>query len=154
MSRVQLALTVDDVDRAVDFYRKLFGVQPAKRRPGYANFAIDNPPLKLVLIEQPGSQATLNHLGVEVDTTEEVADQLTRLRGLDVATSEPATTTCCYAVQDKFWVTAPDGERWEHYAVLADASPELEGLAGQALSQVAGDGRCCAGDPAGNVACC
>jgi catechol 2,3-dioxygenase-like lactoylglutathione lyase family enzyme len=154
MSRVQLALNVDDVDRAVDFYSKLFGVQPAKRRPGYANFAVDSPPLKLVLIEQPGSGSALNHLGVEVESTDEVATQLTRLQAQDVATSEPATTTCCYAVQDKFWVTAPDGEQWEHYTVLADADPELEGHTDRALSQVAGDGQCCNREPTGAATCC
>lgn len=129
MSRVQLALNVSDVDAAVDFYSKLFGAGPAKRRPGYANFAITDPPLKLVLIENlaargEGVVGALNHLGVEVFSTEEVAAATRRLsdEGLDPEVQESAT--CCYAVQDKAWVHDPDGAPWEVYTVLADASEE------------------------------
>jgi catechol 2,3-dioxygenase-like lactoylglutathione lyase family enzyme len=122
VSRVQLALNVSDLDAAVAFYQKLFATEPAKRRPGYANFAIADPPLKLVLIEgaaqAPGS---LNHLGVEVESTAEVADAHSRLSGRELAVEAEEEVTCCYAVQDKFWVNGPDGESWEHYAVLADA---------------------------------
>jgi catechol 2,3-dioxygenase-like lactoylglutathione lyase family enzyme len=121
MSRVQLALNVDDVDAAVDFYRRLLGTEPAKRRPGYANFAVAEPPLKLVLIENPGAGGSLNHLGVEVAGTQEVADAARGLGTQGLVTDEERATTCCYAVQDKVWVTAPDGERWEVYTVLADA---------------------------------
>jgi len=120
MSRVQLALNVTDLDAAVAFYSKLFDVQPAKREPGYANFAVPEPPLKLVLFE--GAEGgTLNHLGVEVETTDQVVATDTRLRddGLDTATEDQVS--CCYAVQDKTWVEGPDGERWEVYTVLADA---------------------------------
>jgi catechol 2,3-dioxygenase-like lactoylglutathione lyase family enzyme len=144
MSRIQLALNVDDVDQAVDFYSKLFGTAPAKRRPGYANFAIAEPPLKLVLLENPGSGGSLNHLGVEVDTTTEVEDHHARLTEEGMTTGEESNTTCCYALQDKFWVTGPDGEQWEHYVVLADANPELEGQTDSKLSLVAGDSTCCA----------
>lgn len=126
MSRVQLALNVSDVDEAVAFYTKLFGVGPAKRRPGYANFAVDEPPLKLVLIESAdargtGVQGALNHLGVEVDDSATVSRAAQRLtsEGLDTLTQD--ATTCCYAVQDKVWVHDPDGAPWEVYTVLADA---------------------------------
>jgi catechol 2,3-dioxygenase-like lactoylglutathione lyase family enzyme len=129
MSRVQLALNVADIDAAVDFYSKLFGAEPAKRRPGYANFAIDEPPLKLVLIENPtgrgeGVAGALNHLGVEVESPEEVRAATQRLsaEGLEPAIQE--STTCCYAVQDKAWVNDPDGAPWEVYTVLADAPHE------------------------------
>ena len=120
MSRVQLALNVSDVDAAVAFYSRLFGVSPAKRRPGYANFAIEEPALKLVLIENPQAAATLNHLGVEVSSSGDVAAAQARLagQGLDTATEE--NVSCCYAVQDKVWVEDPDGAPWEIYAVLAD----------------------------------
>jgi len=130
MSRVQLALNVRDVDAAVDFYRKLFGVEPAKRRPGYANFAIAVPPLKLVLIEDPdargaGVAGALNHLGVEVETSAEVGAATQRLTGQGLATLTQDATSCCYAVQDKVWVHDPDGAPWEVYTVLADAPHAL-----------------------------
>jgi catechol 2,3-dioxygenase-like lactoylglutathione lyase family enzyme len=151
---VQLALNVDDVDAAVDFYSKVFNSAPAKRRPGYANFAIAEPPLKLVLLENPGSGGTLNHLGVEVETTDDVESNHTRLAAEGLVAGEEKNTTCCYAVQDKFWVTAPDGEKWEHYVVLADANPELEGQTGREVSAVAGDGTCCTTDASGASVCC
>jgi catechol 2,3-dioxygenase-like lactoylglutathione lyase family enzyme len=122
MSRVQLALNVDNIDQAVDFYRSLFGTEPAKRRPGYANFIIIDPPLKLVLISDGGHPAgSLNHLGVEVDSTEEVAAAQSRLVDEGLLTSTEDSVTCCFAVQDKVWATSPDGVPWEFYAVLADA---------------------------------
>jgi catechol 2,3-dioxygenase-like lactoylglutathione lyase family enzyme len=122
MSRVQLALNVNDIDEAVSFYARLFGTEPAKRRPGYANFAITQPPLKLVLLENPGQGGTLNHLGVEVDSTDAVDAEQARLAEAGLAAVEERDTTCCYARQDKFWVTGtPDGERWEIYTVLADS---------------------------------
>ena len=120
MSRVQLALNVSDVDAAVEFYSRLFGVAPAKRRPGYANFAIDEPALKLVLIENPGASGTLNHLGVEVKSSGEVAGAQARLAGEGLETTPEENVTCCYAVQDKVWVSDPDGAPWEIYTVLAD----------------------------------
>lgn len=120
MGRVQLALNVDDVDRAVAFYSKLFDSEPAKRRPGYANFALDEPPLKLVLIENPGGGGTLNHLGVEVETTGEVARANARLRSEGLGTRNEDQVECCYALQDKVWVNDPDGAPWEIYTVLAD----------------------------------
>jgi catechol 2,3-dioxygenase-like lactoylglutathione lyase family enzyme len=126
MSRVQLALNVDDVDAAVDFYSRLFRAEPAKRRPGYANFALDDPALKLVLIENPGAGGSLNHLGVEVRTAAEVADAAQRLAAAGLPTLVEDGTTCCYALQDKVWVTGPGGERWEVYVVLADAPAERE----------------------------
>jgi len=125
MSRVQLALNVSDLDEAIAFYSTLFATLPAKVRPGYANFAIDEPPLKLVLIEGVGDPGSINHLGVEVATPEEVRAATTQLGDQGCATSVEESTTCCYAVQDKVWVDGPDGARWEVYTVLADAeSPE------------------------------
>jgi catechol 2,3-dioxygenase-like lactoylglutathione lyase family enzyme len=122
MSRVQLALNVDDVDQAVDFYSKLFGTEPAKRRPGYANFAVVDPPLKLVLLENPGQGGSLNHLGVEVADADTVDAEQARLAEQGLAAVDERGTTCCYARQDKFWVQgAPNGERWEIYTVLADS---------------------------------
>lgn len=124
MSRVQLALNVNDLDAAVEFYSQLFAAEPAKRRPGYANFAIAEPALKLVLIENPGHGGSLNHLGVEVDSTDEVAAATKRLSGQGMDTLVEDATTCCYAVQDKVWVTGPGQERWEVYTVLADAETQ------------------------------
>jgi catechol 2,3-dioxygenase-like lactoylglutathione lyase family enzyme len=122
MSRIQLALNVDDVEAAIAFYSKLFGVGPAKTRPGYANFAVDQPPLKLVLLENPGQGGTLNHLGVEVESVDAVDAEQTRLAESGLASVDERDTTCCYAKQDKFWVEgAPNGERWEIYTVLADS---------------------------------
>jgi len=121
VSRIQLALNVDDVEEAVTFYSRLFAAQPAKRRPGYANFALEEPALKLVLIENPGQGGTLNHLGVEVGSTAEVSAATARFAGQGLPTETEEGTTCCYAVQDKVWVTGPGGERWEVYTVLADA---------------------------------
>ena len=121
MSRIQLALNVSDIDTAVDFYSKLFDAKPAKRRDGYANFAIDEPPLKLVLIENAGAAGSLNHLGVEVFSTDDVTATHQRLsgEGLDTAAESGA---CCYAVQEKVWVQDPDSAPWEIYTVLGDAA--------------------------------
>ncbi|NIY67573.1 ArsI/CadI family heavy metal resistance metalloenzyme [Streptomyces malaysiensis] len=122
MSRVQLALNVPDLDASVVFYTKLFGVEPAKRRPGYANFAIAEPPLKLVLIEgEAGQETRLDHLGVEVDSTEQVDAATGRLEGAGLATFEENDTSCCYALQDKVWVHGPGKEPWEVYVVKGDA---------------------------------
>ena len=122
MSRIQLALNVDDLDTAVEFYSKLFDTSPAKTKPGYANFAIANPPLKLVLLENPGQGGTLNHLGVEVESVDAVDAEQTRLAEAGFASIDERGGTCCYAKQDKFWVEgAPDGERWEVYTVLEDS---------------------------------
>ena len=126
MSRVQLAINVDDIDEAVAFYAKLFATEPAKRRPGYANFAIDQPALKLVLLENPGRGGSLNHLGVEVDSSDEVTAATRRLAGQGLATDVENETTCCYAVQNKVWVTGPGGERWEVYTVLSDADADAD----------------------------
>src|SRR5262245_66351150 len=157
MSRVQLALNVSNVDDAVAFYEKLFGVAPAKRRPGYANFAIAEPPLKLVLIQNPGKGATLNHLGVEVFSPEEVARAEERLAAAGLAPKPEAATSCCYAVQDKVWVHDPDGAPWEVYTVLADspvgprAVPAADGAA--CCSTTTGASSC--GTPAtGASSCC
>ncbi len=120
MSRVQLALNVADIDQAVDFYSRLFGVEPAKRKPGYANFAVADPPLKLVLFEAPGATERLNHLGVEVESTDEVGKAAERITNAGLAAVGEDGTTCCYAVQDKIWVEGPDG-LWEWYTVLADS---------------------------------
>jgi catechol 2,3-dioxygenase-like lactoylglutathione lyase family enzyme len=140
VSRVQLALNVDDLDVAVDFYSKLFGATPAKVRPGYANFAIAEPPLKLVLIEKPGAGGSLNHLGVEVAGTDEVMAAQERLTSVGLATATEDGVACCYARQDKVWVDGPSGEPWEIYTVLED----VEMPHGQ-LRVV---------DPASGAACC
>jgi catechol 2,3-dioxygenase-like lactoylglutathione lyase family enzyme len=142
--RVQLALNVDDLDEAVAFYGRLFDAVPAKLREGYANFALASPPLKLVLIENPGQGGTLNHLGVEVVDTSAVQEEIARLAAAGLVPAEEIGTTCCYATQDKAWVTAPSGERWEVYTVLAD-SDTFRG-------EAAASAQCCAGEPA--PACC
>jgi catechol 2,3-dioxygenase-like lactoylglutathione lyase family enzyme len=122
MSRVQLALNVTDIDAAVEFYSRLFATEPAKRKPGYANFAIADPPLKLVLFEnQVAPGGSINHLGVEVQSTDEVTATTRRLAGEGLDTLTEENTTCCYAVQDKVWVEGPDAERWEVYVVHADS---------------------------------
>ncbi|SDX74678.1 Glyoxalase/Bleomycin resistance protein/Dioxygenase superfamily protein [Geodermatophilus africanus] len=139
MSRIQLALDVDDVEAATAFYAKLFGTEPVKTRPGYANFAIADPPLKLVLLENPGSGGTLNHLGVEVASVDEVDAEQTRLAAVGLASTEERDSTCCYAKQTKFWVeSTPGGERWEVYTVLAD-SPTFSGDAVPAASEPVGE---------------
>ena len=155
MSRMQLALDVDDLETAVAFYSKLLGAEPAKRKPGYANFAIAEPPLKLVLLENPGQGGSLNHLGVEVESTEKVHAEIARLSGEGLFTDEEMGTTCCFATQDKVWVTGPGGERWEVYTVLADSdtfgvSPQTLVDAGQAPT----GGVCCGAASAGTAACC
>ncbi|WP_030920474.1 ArsI/CadI family heavy metal resistance metalloenzyme [Streptosporangium amethystogenes] len=122
MSRVQLALRVSDLEGSIAFYSKLFGVEPAKRRPGYANFAITEPPLKLVLLEgEAGHDTRLDHLGVEVTDTAQVTAATRRLKDAGLATFEENDTSCCYALQDKVWVTGPGAEPWEVYVVKADA---------------------------------
>jgi catechol 2,3-dioxygenase-like lactoylglutathione lyase family enzyme len=133
MSRLQLALNVTDLDQAIDFYSKLFSTEPAKRRDGYANFAVADPPLKLVLIENPDATGKLNHLGVELFSTDEVAATEARLANQGVETATEDNVTCCYAVQDKVWVDDPDGAPWEIYTVLADSETpngELSGIDG------------------------
>ena len=122
-SRVQLALNVNDISQAIVFYTKLVGTEPAKVRPGYANFAIIDPPLKLVLLENSGQGGSLNHLGVEVPDTGVVGAEQARLAEAGLASVDERDTTCCYARQDKFWVQgAPNGERWEIYTVLEDSA--------------------------------
>jgi catechol 2,3-dioxygenase-like lactoylglutathione lyase family enzyme len=142
MSRVQLALRVADLEGSIAFYSKLFGTEPAKRREGYANFAVTEPPLKLVLIEgKAGEETSLDHLGVEVASAEEVTAATTQLKEAGLATFEENDTACCYALQDKVWVTGPGKEPWEVYVVKADADTlEKTGIAPDA---------CC-----GTTACC
>ena len=171
--RIQLAINVNNLDESISFYAKLFGTEPAKVRPGYANFAIADPPLKLVLLENPGQGGSLNHLGVEVPGTGAVEAEQARLAGAGLAAVEERDTTCCYARQDKFWVQgAPDGERWEIYTVLAD-SPTFwgqdgsqswdaaEAMLGSGQADAAQGPQCCggtgqAGEPADSrdAACC
>ncbi|MEU1178102.1 ArsI/CadI family heavy metal resistance metalloenzyme [Streptomyces sp. NPDC005820] len=141
MSRVQLALRVSDLEASIAFYAKLFGTEPAKRRAGYANFAIAEPPLKLVLIEgEPGEETRLDHLGVEVGSTEQVDAAAGRLKVAGLATFEESDTSCCYALQDKVWVHGPGKEPWEVYVVKADADT----LGKSADPHATGDG-CCTG---------
>jgi catechol 2,3-dioxygenase-like lactoylglutathione lyase family enzyme len=153
MSRVQLALNVSNLDDSIAFYSKLFSTEPAKVRPGYANFAIAEPPLKLVLIEGTGDAGSLNHLGVEVETTDEVVAATSRLAadGLPVATEDEVS--CCFAVQDKVWVDAPDGEAWEVYTVLADAEMPAGRLRGEGADGGA-DTMCCGVAPESAARCC
>ena len=126
MSRVQLALRVSDLEGSIAFYAKLFDTEPAKRRPGYANFAIENPPLKLVLLEgEPDQPTVMDHLGVEVFSTDEVNAATGRLTDAGLITLAEDDTECCYALQDKVWVRGPGDEPWEVYTVKAD-SPQLE----------------------------
>jgi len=133
MSRLQLALNVDDLASSIDFYSALFATAPHKVRPGYANFAVAQPSLKLVLIESPGRGGSINHLGVEVEDVDTVDAELTRLAAAGLAPTEERDTTCCYATQDKFWVQGtPDGERWEVYAITDDAPAEQPAPAGSA----------------------
>ncbi|MDQ3985658.1 MAG: VOC family protein [Actinomycetota bacterium] len=120
-ARVQLALNVTDVDSAVDFYSKLLGTAPAKRRPGYANFAVEEPSLKLVLMQSDDAGGTLNHLGVEVGSPDEVGEAQTRLSARGLTTTAESEVACCYANQTKFWTADPDGAPWEVYTVLSDA---------------------------------
>jgi catechol 2,3-dioxygenase-like lactoylglutathione lyase family enzyme len=122
MSRAQLALNVDDLDEAITFYSKLFNTSPAKVKPGYANFAVVEPPLELVLLENPGKGGTINHLGVEVESSDAVHAEIARLTDEGMFTEEEIGTTCCFATQDKVWVTGPAGEKWEVYTVLADSA--------------------------------
>ncbi|MGW5420858.1 ArsI/CadI family heavy metal resistance metalloenzyme [Streptomyces sp. NPDC003943] len=143
MSRVQLALRVADLEGSVAFYSKLFGVEPAKRRPGYANFAVSEPPLKLVLIEGEADEDTrLDHLGVEVESTDQVTAATTRLKDAGLATFEENDTACCYALQDKVWVTGPGKEPWEVYVVKADADT-LTKAAEAAPDACCGTAACC-----------
>lgn len=137
MSRVQLALNVTDVDAAVDFYSKLFATPVNKRKPGYANFEIAEPPLKLVLIEGPVG-GTLNHLGVETDSGDEVMAADARLTGTELETTGVDDTVCCYATKTETWVTDPDGAPWEWYVKTGDAEQMANSIIGSA------DGTCCA----------
>ncbi|WP_067834305.1 ArsI/CadI family heavy metal resistance metalloenzyme [Nocardia lijiangensis] len=153
MSRVQLALNVDDIDAAVAFYSTLFAAEPAKRKPGYANFAIADPPLKLVLIENRGAGGSVNHLGVEVETSAQVHSEIARLSAAGLFTEEQIATTCCFATQDKVWVGGPDAERWEVYTVLADsdtfgAAPEFADDDAEAVQA------CCTSTAPAGQACC
>jgi len=146
MSRVQLALNVDDLEASIAFYTILLGTGPAKIKPGYANFAVAEPPLKLVLIENPGKGGSLNHLGVEVDSSQTVHSEIARLAGAGLFTEEELNTTCCFATQDKVWVTAPGGEKWEVYTKLADAETFGGSVPAQGQADACGCG--CAGSAA------
>jgi catechol 2,3-dioxygenase-like lactoylglutathione lyase family enzyme len=150
VSRVQLALNVSNIDEAIEFYSKLFDTEPAKIRPGYANFAIDEPPLKLVLLEKAGEPGTMNHIGVEVFSTEEVLATQQRVADQGLATKDDSGT-CCYAVQDKVWVDAPDGEPWEIYTVLSDVE-----MPGGELRTVEpeSDAMCCESAAESATRCC
>jgi catechol 2,3-dioxygenase-like lactoylglutathione lyase family enzyme len=161
MSRIQLALNVDDLTESIAFYSALFGTEPAKVKPGYANFAVAEPPLKLVLIENAGQGGSINHLGVEVPDVDTVDAEQTRLTGVGLASVDERGTTCCYAKQDKFWVEgAPNGERWEIYTVLADSATFSGEPAGNVGNTENAEGAtCCASEvgterSADQVSCC
>lgn len=157
MSRVQLALNVSNIDEAVAFYSKLFNTEVNKRKPGYANFAITEPPLKLVLIEGEGG-GTLNHLGVEVETAEEVEAAELRLSADGVATTGVDDTTCCYALKTETWVNDPDGAPWEWYVKTGDAEQMSntlrEGDSGQCCSPAAISESVAVGAAPGSAAGC
>ena len=142
MSRLQLAIDVGDLDEAVDFYSRMFGTGPAKVRPGYANFSIDEPPLKLVLFEKPGGGGTINHLGVEVGTTAEVVAAEARLAGADLETTGIEDTECCYAEKTETWLEAPDDLRWEWYVKTADTEQFANVVLGSHSTDEA-DTTCC-----------
>jgi catechol 2,3-dioxygenase-like lactoylglutathione lyase family enzyme len=144
MGRVQLALNVSDLDEAIGFYSTLFETEPAKRRSGYANFVVDDPPLKLVLFENPAQAGTLNHLGVEVSSSGEVVAATQRFAAEGLATEVEDGVTCCHALQDKVWVAGAD-MRWEVYTVLADAP---------APATDTGTGGCCANVTESTSPCC
>jgi catechol 2,3-dioxygenase-like lactoylglutathione lyase family enzyme len=157
--RVQLALNVNNLQESIAFYSKLFGTEPAKLRPGYANFAIADPPLKLILMENPGQGGSLNHLGVEVADTDAVDAEQTRLAEAGLASIDERDTTCCYASQDKFWVEgAPNGERWEIYTVLEDSQTfwgqdgDQSWAKAEASLETPADGTRCCGGPAAATA--
>lgn len=156
MSRVQLALNVDNVEEAITFYSKLFNAQPAKVKEGYANFAVAEPPLKLVLLQNPGKGGSINHLGVEVASSEQVHSEIARLTDEGLVTDEEIGTTCCFATQDKVWVTGPGGEKWEVYTVLADS--ETFGSSPQRLESDDDAPVCCGGQAAvkatADASCC
>jgi lactoylglutathione lyase len=148
VSRLQLALNVSNLDEAIEFYSKFFKTEPAKVRTGYANFAIEEPPLKLVLFENPDVAGTINHLGVEVFSTDEVVDATKYLASQGFTTDVEDGTVCCHALQDKVWVDGPDDARWEVYTVLADAatSDSIDGDASCCTSEVVEVGtasKCC-----------
>lgn len=136
MPRLQLSLNVNDIDAAVEFYSILFDTEPVKRRPGYASFAVESPALKLVLFENPEQTGTLNHLGVERESREEVEAEANRLEAAGIHLDVEGDVVCCFARQDKHWVTGPDGQKWENYVVLADVLAELEGTTAIDLSDV------------------
>ena len=142
MSRLQLAIDVGDLDEAVDFYSRMFGTGPAKVRPGYANFAIDEPPLKLVLFEKPGGGGTINHLGVEVGTTAQVVAAEARLAAADLETTGIEDTECCYAEKTEIWLEAPDDLRWEWYVKTADTEQSANVVLGSHSTDEA-DTTCC-----------
>jgi catechol 2,3-dioxygenase-like lactoylglutathione lyase family enzyme len=144
MSRVQLALNVSNLEEAIEFYSKFFNTEPAKVREGYANFAIDEPPLKLVLMENDGAPGSLNHLGLEVFSTADVNDASKYLSNVGLTTRFEESTTCCFAVQDKVWVDGVDGLPWEVYTVLEDSLTS---------TAVTGGGACCASSPAASTCC-
>jgi catechol 2,3-dioxygenase-like lactoylglutathione lyase family enzyme len=150
VSRVQLALNVPDIDRAVDFYSKFFATEPHKRKPGYANFAIADPPLKLVLFEKPDADGRLNHLGVEVESSDAVWAQQSRLTDEGVDAFEESGT-CCFAKQDKVWIDGPDGA-WEIYTVLEDS--DAFGESSAKVDDRTGDSLCCASVPEAASRCC
>ena len=142
MSRLQLAIDVGDLDEAIDFYSSMFGTGPAKVRPGYANFAIEEPPLKLVLFEKPGAGGTINHLGVEVGTAAEVVAAEARLADAGLETTGVDHTECCYAEKTETWLEAPDDLRWEWYVRTAD-SDQMENVLVERHAAPGSDTTCC-----------
>lgn len=149
MSRIQLALNVTDLTESIAFYSNLFNTSPAKQKPGYANFAIANPPLKLVLIENTEEGGTINHLGIEVETSDVVHSEYDRLRALELIPIEEFNSTCCYARQEKIWVRGPSAENWEIYTVLSDSETfgNPHSTLSQELETIPQKSACCSANP-------
>ena len=152
--RLQLALNVEDLDRAVDFYSKMFDTPPDKIRPGYANFAIEQPPLKLVLFEGAGDTGSINHLGVEVEAAAQVESAASRLQAEGLELTDVAETECCYAEKTETWLEGPDGTRWEWYVKHADSDSAAAQV--HTLESSDGAGSCCSpvGGSPGESSCC
>jgi catechol 2,3-dioxygenase-like lactoylglutathione lyase family enzyme len=122
--KAHLALNVQSVERSLEFYRRMLGIEPSKVRPGYAKFDVQNPPLNLTLNESPGAgRDALSHLGIQLATTEDVLSMRRNWMDAGLDTRDEMATNCCYALQDKTWVRDPDGNEWEAFVVLEDNLP-------------------------------
>jgi catechol 2,3-dioxygenase-like lactoylglutathione lyase family enzyme len=152
--KAHLALNVRNVERSMEFYRKMLGIEPSKVRAGYAKFNVENPPLNLTLNEVSfNERGALSHLGIQVASTDDVLAMREKWMDEGLATRDEMQTSCCYAVQDKTWVRDPDGNEWEAFVVLEDNLPETAPCeCGKRVeeTQVAAEAAsCCAPSPVG-----